>query len=188
MLWLAGNRRSDTLKPTDERHRGRPLWLAGNRRSDTLPSKPLNSGWLWLAGNRRSDTLLQPQCAVRPSCGLRGIVARIHWSLFHPPSCCGLRGIVARIHFLSTEGVARPCCGLRGIVARIHSMPRAAPICTLWLAGNRRSDTLLGANVHHAKGVVACGESSLGYTKAAETAAADHALWLAGNRRSDTLR
>ena len=35
-LWLAGNRRSDTL----DVHRVRPwlpmLWLAGNRRSDTL--------------------------------------------------------------------------------------------------------------------------------------------------------
>jgi len=34
-LWLAGNRRSDTLLRRNC-HCRQPLWLAGNRRSDTL--------------------------------------------------------------------------------------------------------------------------------------------------------
>ena len=102
-LWLAGNRRSDTLAtlelPSVQRcglrgivariHSIRhcwtdsyALWLAGNRRSDTLDERAtVAATMLWLAGNRRSDTL---QCGTHPR-----------------DACCGLRGIVARIHCLS---------------------------------------------------------------------------------------
>jgi len=78
MLWLAGNRRSDTL-----RIKARPvcttLWLAGNRRSDTLTGIWTSiRDTLWLAGNRRSDTLLAGPGLAATRCGLRGIVARIH--------------------------------------------------------------------------------------------------------------
>jgi len=56
-LWLAGNRRSDTLAPPVLPAVG-PLWLAGNRRSDTLLRRNCHCRQpLWLAGNRRSDTL-----------------------------------------------------------------------------------------------------------------------------------
>ena len=79
------------------------------------------------------------------SCGLRGIVARIHWTrlCLVPRLRCGLRGIVARIHFVADAVAVQICCGLRGIVARIH-----------WRdAVERPTDA------------VACGESSLGYTR-----------------------
>ena len=79
---------------------------------------------------------------------------------------CGLQGIVARIHSRGDGVTIQTCCGLQGIVARIHSLlvsgfERGA----LWLAGNRRSDTLTTDGDAHPL-----------------------ALWLAGNRRSDTLR
>ena len=78
LLWLAGNRRSDTLNsprlcPT------KWLWLAGNRRSDTLLGVvAMSRKKLWLAGNRRSDTLQSLRSELRLGCGLRGIAARIH--------------------------------------------------------------------------------------------------------------
>ena len=55
------------------------LWLVGNRRSDTLIDHSRFAALeLWLVGNRRSDTLLL--IGMRPiiSCGLWGIAARIH--------------------------------------------------------------------------------------------------------------
>ena len=56
-------------------------------------------------------------------------------------------------------------CGLRGIVARIHSADAVDADCQLlWLAGNRRSDTLRMTQTFTVT-----------------------LLWLAGNRRSDTL-
>ena len=55
------------------------LWLAGNRRSDTLLKGGIRCPiWLWLAGNRRSDTLGRFDGGREPCCGWQGIVARIH--------------------------------------------------------------------------------------------------------------
>ena len=167
-----------------------PLWLAGNRRSDTLPSPAdLVIEMLWLAGNRRSDTLaphvlqqifgcglqeivVRIHCNTlwvirKSSCGLQEIVVRIHFArgYIRILGCCGLQEIVVRIHYCRWPMSLLSCCGLQEIVVRIHFtwLPRvtARP---LWLAGNRRSDTLRPKRRF-----------------------ALLMLWLAGNRRSDTL-
>ena len=56
------------------------LWLVGNRRSDTLDGVAcVTASQLWLVGNRRSDTLLAWVNVLAASCGLWGIAARIHY-------------------------------------------------------------------------------------------------------------
>ena len=77
-LWFAGNRRSDTLAAWCSCPYYM-LWFAGNRRSDTLNGTYVTrADRLWFAGNRRSDTLQFSAAPTGGSCGLRGIVARIH--------------------------------------------------------------------------------------------------------------
>ncbi len=100
--------------------------------------------------------------------------------------------------------------GLQGIVAQIHfSADRFIVWTPLWLAGNRRSDTLRRSPPPTPAAAVACRESSLRYTTLDDTSRDGKAvacresslrytatgqvrscwrLWLAGNRRSDTLR
>ena len=206
LLWLAGNRRSDTLgyrfgqpmrcglrgivarihSQAGRARRHRRCGLRGivariHYARSALDQPPavacgesslgytrqlaaLMPAWLWLAGNRRSDTL-PAATASTASCGLRGIVARIHCRLMHDaPRRCGLRGIAARIHLRVCRLRPADGCGLRGIAARIHCSGSRRPAESgLWLAGNRRSDTL------------------------AVLGSAAPRLWLAGNRRSDTL-
>ena len=190
-LWLAGNRRSDTLRSVigsslircglrgivarihsygDEPGLHR-LWLAGNRRSDTLKATGApRPSRLWLAGNRRSDTLVVAKTG-NMGCGLRGIVARIHSPCQHrlPTPCCGLRGIVARRHLANGAVLVRPLWlagNRRSDTLRFRHRARSA----LWLAGDRRSDTLNSPIARLPPyGAVACGESSLGYTPKAST-------------------
>ena len=205
-LWLAGNRRSDTLNRIQigiplccglrESSLGYTfrllslsfsrLWLAGNRRSDTLWWRgPSTRTMLWLAGNRRSDTL------GHGPAGHGDAVA------------CGNRRSDTLCHHTGRHQSA-VACGNK--IARIHS---AASLnrSVLWLAGNRRSDTLptrpsrgtaccglrgIVARIHspreHERVVaVACGESSLGYTDQRGDNLDGHAVALR-NRRSDTLK
>ena len=104
------------------RQRG-DLWLAGNRRSDTLRSaacrRALRCG---LQGIVARIHLGLKTVGRRLSCGLQGIVARIHCqhASGRVASSCGLQGIVARIHSCTVAAGAARGCGLQGIVARIH--------------------------------------------------------------------
>ena len=64
---------------TNQRNKLVMLWLVGNRRSDTLARLDTSSTFsLWLVGNRRSDTLYRQSQFVETRCGLWGIAARIH--------------------------------------------------------------------------------------------------------------
>ncbi len=123
------------------------LWLAGNRRSDTLVRLASVSGFrLWLAGNRRSDTLTAlsvPRVGVAVACGESSL--RYTRSVGSPRGCravaCGESSLryTRQLH----RAGAGCRCGLRGIVAQIHCSRQAPlPALRLWLAGNRRSDTL----------------------------------------------
>ena len=61
-------------------------------------------------------------------------------------------------------------CGLQGIVAQIHWLPWSHRVASrLWLAGNRRSDTLWRSTLPPLASAVACRESSLRYTSGADS-------------------
>ena len=214
----------------------RRLWLAGQaplRYNSIMVPSGVSAVACGEAPLRYKWSPRQP--AWRGRCGLRGIVARIHCPTSHPSAgsavacgesslgyttlldssshgCrCGLRGIVARIHSVGGSASRMSGCGLRGIVARIHSAiarPRFMAV-SLWLAGNRRSDTLQPTGPHAGLAAVACGESSLRYTAppgrssdqcrcglrgivaqvhlTPRSNSQQATLWLAGNRRSGTL-
>ena len=99
------------------------LWLVGNRRSDTLGrwcTSDCPCCGLW--GIAARIHCRGKACCSRPRCGLWGIAARIHLYalVLTPYSCCGLWGIAARIHYRRCAASSVCCCGLWGIAARIH--------------------------------------------------------------------
>ena len=189
-LWLAGNRRSDTLRPTLMMPI-QELWLAGNRRSDTLAALVASSGEQAVACRESSlrYTLAIDIASSGVSCGLQGIVAQIHFK--QPIAMIALELWLAgnrRSDTLHHRGQSSPPrCGLQGIVAQIHSHAvRGLQAHALWLAGNRRSDTLQQREELRDLRLWLAGNRRSD-TLAREPTPRHFALWLAGNRRSDTL-
>ena len=188
------------------------LWLAGNRRSDTLRARSRRRACSAVACGESSLGYTHGRnVAPRPyCCGLRGIVARIHW-----PKCRGLRPRAVACGE-SSLGYTRACsrcracsavaCGESSLGYTRHrksllaldavacgesslgyTPPKPPTPTQLAVACGESS---LGYTLVKTTGTlelaVACGESSLGYTELA-TDAERAPLWLAGNRRSDTL-
>ena len=167
VLWLVGNRRSDTLLSLFHPP-SYTLWLVGNRRSDTLVAVVLPSApRLWLVGNRRSDTLSRQRATAHTSLWLVGNRRSdtLIYADLKRDSCCGLWGIAARIHFVGS--------------ALLLGRAVACGESPLGYTNNGRP--------HLKNFAVACGESPLGYT-ARSLDDGVTALWLVGNRRSDTLK
>ena len=144
LLWLVGNRRSDTLRPSKQFFQNR-LWLVGNRRSDTLNNRAKRQHrQLWLVGNRRSDTLSDLRIDYLSRCGLWGIAARIHLNRPHCRASLAVACGESPLGYTNSGRMLR----LPGAVACGES-----PLgYTVFENQNRR---------HVA---VACGESPLGYT------------------------
>ena len=121
-LWLAGNRRSDTLLDVSQQRAVR-LWLAGNRRSDTLmPSAWSAKRMLWLAGNRRSDTLrgIAGQAGSAVACGESPLGYTSRTGNGSSNSTLWLAGNRRSDTLAASSATSPSCCGLRGIAARIH--------------------------------------------------------------------